>query len=304
MSDKPDPKPGDIVPSAGGDLTTRSSALVKRGLEALLTQQLRIVPFPLDRSLGNYVIFDRKEVDPLRHPETFPFSQNAKARGVISILPGKDLYLDVKYTADLFTPAEDVAAFSRLRPDDVHTIYVENTYGGLDGERLAFLLYLAGLQGFALSADISDAALVQIRHLRRLQAVTLQGRSDAGLVYLLGLTELNFLDLSEPLTSLLGGGAFLSDVLDAGLAYLRDLPRLQELRLRGRKISDAGFAHIEALAQLRSLDLAGTNIADTTLTFIARMNALEHLDLSYTPVSNWGIDYISRALPNCFITKN
>lgn len=80
MSDKPDPKQHDLVSVGSKALTTRSSALVKRGLEALVLEQERIVRFPLDRSLGNYVIFDRKKVDPLRRPETFPFSKSARAK--------------------------------------------------------------------------------------------------------------------------------------------------------------------------------------------------------------------------------
>lgn len=302
MSDRPDLKRHHLVPAAGNDRATRSSALIKRGLDSLLTQQPRIIRFPLDRSLGNYVIFDRKKVDPLRHPETFPFSQSARARGVIDIPPGEELYLEVKYSADLFTAAEDLAAFSRLRPDDVHTVSVENAYGGLDGERLAFLQCLTGLQGLALSSDLSDAALVHLRHLSNLRELSLRGRSDAGLVHLEGLTELKFLDLSGSLASILRSASGI--LLEDGLAHLRHLPRLEELHLRGRKISVAGLVHLGSLTELRSLDLSGTDMTDNGLTHISGLNRLQHLDLSYTPVSNSGIDYISRALPNCIISRN
>lgn len=89
MSDKPDSKQGDLIPGAGNALTTRSSALVKRGLESLLALEPRIVRFPLDRSLGNYVIFDCDKFDPLRHPETFPFSQRRKQKESLRHRPGK-----------------------------------------------------------------------------------------------------------------------------------------------------------------------------------------------------------------------
>jgi Leucine-rich repeat (LRR) protein len=304
MSDKTDQNQSGLISVGNKTLATRSSALVKRGLEALASPQPRMVCFPIDRSLGNYIIFDCDKFDPVRHPETFPFSQSAKAKGVVNIPPGKMLYLEIKYNPDLFTFSEDLVAFSRLKPDDVHTISINNFYGGLERERLAILQCLTGLQGFVLSSDISDAALVQRRHLPHLQELSLRGSSDAGLVHLEGLTELKFLDLSDPLTSYLVPGSFPSGILDAGLAYLRHLPHLQELSLRGRKISDAGFAHIEGLVQLHSLDLARTNITDNRLTHIAGINTLQHLDLSYTPVSNSGIDSIRRALPNCIISSN
>src|SRR5262245_46379706 len=276
MSDKTDPKESGLVTVRSKALTTRSSALVKRGLEALVLEQERIVRFPLDRSLGNYVIFDRKKVDPLRRPETFPFSQSARAKGVINIPPGEELYLEVKYSADPFTLAEDLTAFSRLGPDDVHTVSINNFYGGLDGERLAFLQCLAGLQGFALSSDMSDAALVHLRHLPRLQALSLRGRSDACLVHLEGLTGLKFLDLSHSLASITRYRIFASGVLEDGLAHLRQLPRLEELYLRSRKISAAGLVYLGSLRELRSLDLSGTDVTDNGLTHIGGLNRLEH----------------------------
>src|SRR5262249_54622327 len=302
MSDENDPKERDLVSVRSKSLTTRSSALVKRGLESLLAQEPRTVRFPLDRSLGNYVIFDRKKVDPLRHPDTFPFSQSAKAKGDINIPSGEDLYLQVKYSADLFTPAEDLAAFSRLRPDDVHTVSVDNAYRGLDGERLAFLQCLAGLQGFVLSSNISDEALVHLRHLPRLQALSLRGRSDACLVHLEGLTGLKFLDLSDPLASNIRYRIFAWGVLEDGLAHLRQLPRLEELYLRSRKISAAGLVYLGSLRELRSLDLSGTDITDNGLTHIGGLNRLEHLNLSHTHVTNAGVNYINGKLPNCLIS--
>ena len=185
----------------------------------------------------------------------------------------------------------------------MHTVSVDNVYSGLDGERLAFLQCLAGLQGFALSSTISDVALVHLRHLPRLQELSLRGRSDTGLVHLEGLTELKFLDLSGSLSHLVSG-SFGSGILDAGLANLRHVPGLQDLSLRGRKISDAGFVHLEGLRGLQSLDLSGTDITDTRLVHVGGLNRLQHLNLSHTRVSSSGVDYINRALPNCVISRN
>lgn len=213
------------------------------------------------------------------------------------------LYLEIKYSADLFTFSDDLVAFSRLKPDDVQTVSINNFYGGFEHERLAVLRCLTDLQGLAFNHDISDTALVHLGYLPHLQELSLRGRSDAGLEYIASLTELKYLDLSDPLASILRPGIFASGVLDGGLAHLRHLRRSQELCLRGRKISDAGFVHIEDLAELHSLDLTGTNVTDNGLAHIGGLNRLQHLNLSHTHVTNSGVDYINRALPNCFISR-
>jgi hypothetical protein len=46
MSEKTDPKENDLVPVGAKALTTSSSALIKRGLEALTSQQPNSVEFP------------------------------------------------------------------------------------------------------------------------------------------------------------------------------------------------------------------------------------------------------------------
>ena len=54
MSDESDPKESGLVPGGNKALTTRSSALVKRGLEALASQQPSSARFPSDRSWKEY----------------------------------------------------------------------------------------------------------------------------------------------------------------------------------------------------------------------------------------------------------
>lgn len=56
MSDKTDPKESGLVTVRSKALTTRSSALVKRGLDALASRPGRIVRFPADRSMGTLYI--------------------------------------------------------------------------------------------------------------------------------------------------------------------------------------------------------------------------------------------------------
>jgi hypothetical protein len=88
MSNKPDPKSGGLVPSENRDLATRSSALVKRGLN-LISQQTRIVRFPLDssRSLKLYVLNPDAPIDDEQREKAI------EARGDITVPAGKKLRL-------------------------------------------------------------------------------------------------------------------------------------------------------------------------------------------------------------------
>ena len=49
-------------------------------------------------------------------------------------------------------------------------------------------------------------------------------------------------------------------VTDAGLAHLRNLTSLQDLRFFYTPVSGAGLAHLEGLSLLESLDLSSTNV--------------------------------------------
>ena len=59
--------------------------------------------------------------------------------------------------------------------------------------------------------------------------------TDAGLVHLKGLTELQSLSM----------GGYGSKITDAGLVHLKGLTKLQVLRLAGTKITDAGVAELQ-----------------------------------------------------------
>jgi hypothetical protein len=58
MNDTPDRKETALIPTGTGALTTRSSPLVKRGLETLASFGGRIVRFPADRSMGKLWTYD------------------------------------------------------------------------------------------------------------------------------------------------------------------------------------------------------------------------------------------------------
>jgi len=50
----------DLVPTGERDLTKRSSKLVRRGLDSLTMQRVRIVHFPDDRSMGNLFYYPER----------------------------------------------------------------------------------------------------------------------------------------------------------------------------------------------------------------------------------------------------
>ena len=127
MSDKPDPKHGGLVPIGRRGLTTRSSALVRRGLEALASQQPRIVRFPLNRSIGRLFVLNW---DPHGDDECEDFGE---ARGDITVPAGKGLGLLVSVGA-----STDLSPLTGLKPDDIQEL-------SLSGFRLTMLdWYICG----------------------------------------------------------------------------------------------------------------------------------------------------------------
>lgn len=109
--------------------------------------------------------------------------------------------------------------------------------------------------------------------------------TDAGLVHIAGLTDLQDLNLT-------GTG-----VTDVGLLNLARLTRLEHLILSGTRVSDAGLAHLKGLTRLRYLSLDFTQVTDTGLAHLKGLASLRDLFLFDTEVSRAGVDELERALP-------
>ena len=78
--------------------------------------------------------------------------------------------------------------------------------------------------------------------------------TDATLQYLVGLSELQELDLND------------TQITDDGLALIAQLPRLRILRLRGTQVTDEGFQqHLMNKDSLRQLDVRETSIASKSV---------------------------------------
>jgi hypothetical protein len=85
------------------------------------------------------------------------------------------------------------------------------------------------------SHQLSDADLVRISHLKKLEELDLHRSpvTDQGLVHLEGMTELQSLVL------------FHTGISDAGLEHLKGLTRLKTLSIENTNVSDAGVRELQ-----------------------------------------------------------
>ena len=95
--------------------------------------------------------------------------------------------------------------------------------------------------------------------------------SDSSLAELGGLTE-GFEDLTEI-------DASNSQVTNAGLAYLRNLPTLKQLELGSTKVDDAGMQHLAQIPSLESLTLNQTLVSDEGVSKLTALPNLKKLEL-------------------------
>jgi hypothetical protein len=113
----------------------------------------------------------------------------------------------------------------------------------------------------------------------RVNSVRLFGESatDAGLVHLQGLRQLQWLLLSE------------TKVTDAGLVHLQGLSRLKGLCLNNTNVTDAGLAHLQGLKRLQALGLFSTKVSNAGLTHLQGLRQLQVLVLDNTKVTDAGL---------------
>ena len=90
-----------------------------------------------------------------------------------------------------------------------------------------------------------------------------------------------------------------AQVSDAGLEHLKGLTQLQWLYLSNTAISDAGLEHLRGLTQLQWLDLLNTNVSDAGLEHLKGLTRLQELRLGGTGVSDAGVKKLKQVLPKC-----
>ena len=135
---------------------------------------------------------------------------------------------------------------------------------------------------FAEDQPLTDADLINLRGLKRLDRLVLSGTkiTDAGLEQLRHVPQLPNLWLSR------------TAITDAGLVHLKAVPRLEILLLDGTHITDAGLVHLRSLPRLRVLDLSNTAIGDGGLAHLQAVKQLELLQLKQTRITDAGLAHL------------
>jgi internalin A len=144
----------------------------------------------------------------------------------------------------------------------------------------ADLATVAGFHGLKLlmlreTKNITDAGLVYIAGLTDIDQLFLDGTgiTDAGLVHIAGMSHLRMLYLGQ------------TAITDAGLARLPDLSELVVLSLEDTKITDAGLAHLTSLAKCRQLDISGTAVTPVGIATLRARYPLMKVNAPTPPVS-------------------
>jgi hypothetical protein len=115
--------------------------------------------------------------------------------------------------------------------------------------------------------------------------------SDADLVFLRDLPKLLFLQMDR------------TEITDAGLVHLEPLTHLDILSLNQTRVTDAGLSHLQLLTELNYLSLAMTQVTDAGLVHLRRMKRLGTLDLSGTKVTDAGVEKLQASHPGLLVER-
>jgi hypothetical protein len=110
--------------------------------------------------------------------------------------------------------------------------------------------------------------------------------TDKGLANLKGLAELRELRVES------------EDVTDEGVGHIAGLSKLEKLTLfRCTRVADAGVAKLKGLTRLKELGLQGTGLTDAGMATLRELPALESVDISGTRVTKAGAKAFQSARP-------
>jgi Leucine Rich Repeat (LRR) protein len=306
MTDKLDPKQDDLVPTEKREMTRRSSALVRRGLEALSVQGRRIVRFPSDRSMGKLYISD-KGLDPLLAQAMLVFAKDhlSDARGDVAIPSGKKLCLKVSDEA-----AKNLSPFAALNPDDLDMLDLGWTQ--VTDAELVNVNCLTGLKDLCLGGtQITDVGLANISELIGLERLSLSGTeiSDSGVYRLFGHVGisacLDHFGETGPESFSEGMIVYINvdhpvykdeaQKADTRITHVARLLSQEIAVMRGPIDPQQRITHVEHQGKIPLLefsDLINVPLSDTGLVEILGLVKLQHLDLSRTQISSVGLEYI------------
>lgn len=127
---------------------------------------------------------------------------------------------------------------------------------------------------------VNDVGLERLRGLRSLEVLGLAQThiTDSALAIVKSLPSLRALDLF-----------FCEHVTDAGASQLREASSIEQLNVRGTKISGSGVKFLTEIAALRSLDIGITEIDDPSIELMEALPRLESLAIGGNRISEVGI---------------
>ena len=130
------------------------------------------------------------------------------------------------------------------------------------------------------ATDDDVASVAQIKTLKRLD-LSFTYVTDLGIKELRGLRQLEDLDLetAEALT-------------DAAMNYVREIPTLKRLKVRGVDITDAGMPAIGHMTGLVALDLSHTMIEDVGLEVLPSLGQLEELKIGGNMITGLNLNFL------------
>jgi Leucine-rich repeat (LRR) protein len=189
---------------------------------------------------------------------------------------------------------EELAKLTGLRH------FVSRDAHRLSDAGVARLAELAGLRSIYLAgSDLTDESFRvfgKLPQLERLHVARLR-LSDAALSHLRNSARLRSLLLEDDLLLRRDGhrsGGNSGGVTDTGMRALAGLVNLEELDLRGSRITSNGAVELSGLTKLRVLILSeSAYIADDALQHLAHLPNLEELRLNDTRVSSAGLQQLS-----------
>jgi hypothetical protein len=172
------------------------------------------------------------------------------------------------------------------RIDQNHnTIEPQEPLSPRDWETIFGVMREQGVTGIRTRGAMTDAAMTGLSQLEFVTSISVeggQGFTDDGLLRLVGMPQLEALDLS----------GWHSRLTDRGLDVLRHLPRLRRFAMSwGQHLTDAGAANLRHCEALERVDLMGTPTGDGVLEALRGKRRLSELNTG-THVTDDGLVHL------------
>ncbi|MBM4071158.1 MAG: hypothetical protein FJ271_19815, partial [Planctomycetes bacterium] len=131
--------------------------------------------------------------------------------------------------------------------------------------------------------NATDEQLAQLKNVANVTWLVIQSDkvTSAGLAVLKDLPRVTAVNLS---------GA--RNVGDAALVHVKEATQLQHLWLDSDRFSDAGLGQLGGMSKLKTLSLAGARVSDSGMAHLKNLHDLEMLGLSRTRVTDKGLAHI------------